>query len=259
VQDKPVHKAAGEIRFGAFDRGLDAVRAIAQSGLDPANCRLLDAAEAAINAGVTDGSCLLVLGFESADHPVDDAMRRAVRLATENGGTYRPVSKQDDPDQPNAVRAWRSAFLRMPYLRDMLARLGVIVETFETACTWDRAAALCEAVRTEVGAAIERLCRGPGIVTCRLTHVYPDGVAPYFTVLAQGYSGAEVSMWDEIKAVASEELLRLGATITHHHAVGRDHLRWYERQRPDPFGTALRAVKKSLDPTGILNPGVLFH
>jgi len=66
-------------------------------------------------------------------------------------------------------------------------------------------------------------------------------------------------MWDEIKAVASEELLRLGATITHHHAVGRDHLRWYERQRPDPFGTALRAVKKSLDPTGILNPGVLFH
>ncbi|HET9143035.1 FAD-binding oxidoreductase [Actinophytocola sp.] len=258
VQDKPVHKAAAAVRFGTFDRALDGVRAIAQSGLDPANCRLLDAAEAAVNAGVTDGSCLLVLGFESADHPVDSAMDRALRLAAEHGGTYRRVSKQDDPDQPNAVGAWRSAFLRMPYLRDTLARLGVIVETFETACTWDRAPALCAAVRSEVGAAIERLCSGPGIVTCRLTHVYPDGVAPYFTVLANGSRGAEVSLWDEIKATASETLLRLGATITHHHAVGRDHLRWYERQRPDPFGTALRAVKKSLDPTGILNPGVLF-
>jgi alkyldihydroxyacetonephosphate synthase len=157
------------------------------------------------------------------------------------------------------VSAWRAAFLRMPYLRDALARLGVVVETFETACTWDRAAELYETVRAEVGAAIERLCSEPGILTCRLTHVYPDGVAPYFTVLARGSSGAEVSMWDDIKASASEVLMRLGATITHHHAVGRDHIRWYEAQRPEIFASALRAAKKSLDPRGILNPGVLFR
>ncbi|HEU5474881.1 MAG TPA: FAD-binding oxidoreductase [Actinophytocola sp.] len=259
VMDRPVHKASAGVRFDTFGRALAGVRAIAQSGLEPSNCRLLDAAEAAINAGVTDGSCLLVLGFESADHPVDTALDRALRLATDHGGTYRRVSTRDGSDQPDAVDAWRSAFLRMPYLRDTLARLGVIVETFETACTWDRAERLCEEVRAEVGAAIGRLCRGPGIVTCRLTHVYPDGVAPYFTVLAKGRSGAEVSIWDEIKSASSEALMRLGATITHHHAVGRDHKRWYERQRPDPFGAALRAVKKSLDPSGILNPGVLFH
>jgi alkyldihydroxyacetonephosphate synthase len=259
LRDRPRHKASAGIRFGSFDAGLAAVRAIAQSDLDPSNCRLLDAAEAAINAGVRDGSCVLVLGFESADQPVDAALARAVELAADHGGAYRPVSTQDTPDRPDAVGAWRSAFLRMPYLRDALVRLGVIVETFETACTWDRAAEVCASVRTEIGAAIERLCKEPGILTCRLTHVYPDGVAPYFTVLARGSRGAEVSMWDEIKALAGEVLTRNGASITHHHAVGRDHIPWYERQRPKPFGVALRAAKDSLDPSGILNPGVLFH
>jgi len=259
LQDRPAHKASAGVRFGTFAAGLDAVRALAQSGLDPSNCRLLDAAEAAINTGAQDGSCVLLLGFESADHPVDASLARAVEIAADHGGTYRRVSTQDSRDQPDVVGAWRSAFLRMPYLRDMLARLGVIVETFETACTWDRAAGVYETVRAEIGAEIGRLCKEPGIVTCRLSHVYPDGVAPYFTVMARGRRGAEVSMWDEIKAAASEVLLRLGATITHHHAVGRDHFPWYERQRPDPFAAALRAAKKSLDPSGILNPGVLFH
>jgi alkyldihydroxyacetonephosphate synthase len=259
LRDRPTHKASADIRFGTFAAGLAAVRAIAQSDLDPSNCRLLDAGEAAINAGVRDGSCVLVLGFESADRPVDAALDRAVELAGDHGGSYRRVSTLDTPDQPDTVNAWRSAFLRMPYLRDALVRLGVIVETFETSCTWDRAADLYESVRAEIGSAIERLCKEPGILTCRITHVYPDGVAPYFTVLARGRSGAEVSMWDEIKAVASEVLVRHGASITHHHAVGRDHIRWYERQRPEPFGLALLAAKKSLDPSGILNPGVLFH
>jgi alkyldihydroxyacetonephosphate synthase len=255
LQDRPVHRASVSVRFGGFADGVDAVRAIAQSGLDPSNCRLLDAAEAAINLGVTDGSCVLVLGFESAHHPVDRALAHAVAIAADHHGRESPGSTQDRSD---AVGAWRSAFLRMPYRRDALARLGVIVETFETACTWDRAASLCDAVRAEVGAAIGQICGEPGIVTGRFTHVYPDGVAPYFTVIARGRRGSEVAMWDQIKAAASEILHRLGATITHHHAVGRDHRRWYDRQRPDPFAAVLSAAKKSLDPSGILNPGVLF-
>lgn len=259
LQDRPVHKTSASVRFAGFADGLAAVRAIAQSGLDPSNCRLLDAAEAAINAGVQDGSCVLVLGFESADHPVDAALARALRLAADHRGTYSPVSTQDTPGRPDAVGAWRSAFLRMPYLRDALARLGVLVETFETACTWDRAEELYETVRDGVAAAIADVTGEPGIVTCRLTHVYPDGVAPYFTVIARGRRGSEVSMWDAVKICSSELLERLGATITHHHAVGRDHFRWYDRQRPDPFRAAMIATKKALDPSGILNPGVLFH
>jgi alkyldihydroxyacetonephosphate synthase len=146
----------------------------------------------------------------------------------------------------------------MPYIRDALARSGVVVETFETACTWDSAERVCDSVRAGVRAATEEICGESGIVTVRLTHVYPDGVAPYFTVIAPARRGSEVQMWDQIKAAASDLLSGLGASITHHHAVGRDHLRWYEAQRPDLFGEVLRAAKNSLDPRGVLNPGVLF-
>jgi alkyldihydroxyacetonephosphate synthase len=256
LQDRPVHKVAASVAFETFAKGLAAVRAIAHSGLAPSNCRLLDPAEAAINAGATDGASVLVLGFESADHPVDNALARAVELAADHGGTYRPVSTQDGPGR---VGEWRSAFLRMPYLRDALARLGVLVETIETACTWDRAAELYETIRAELAAVTQEVCGEPAIVTCRLTHVYPDGVAPYFTVIARAEQGSEVSMWDAVKYSSSEAIERLGATITHHHAVGRDHFRWYDRQRPIPFRAALLAAKKSLDPREILNPGVLFH
>ena len=97
-----------------------------------------------------------------------------------------------------------------------------------------------------------------GRVTVRLTHVYPDGAAPYFTVLAPARRGAELEQWDAVKAVASEAVLAAGGTITHHHAVGRDHRPWYDRQRPEPFAQALRAAKDALDPRWILNPGALI-
>jgi alkyldihydroxyacetonephosphate synthase len=99
---------------------------------------------------------------------------------------------------------------------------------------------------------------GAGTVTCRLTHAYPDGAAPYFTVLAPARRGGELSQWAEVKAAAAEAVLAAGGTITHHHAVGRQHRPWYERQRPEPFGLALAAAKAALDPAGVLNPGVLL-
>ena len=105
--------------------------------------------------------------------------------------------------------------------------------------------------------AVREVC-GDGRVTCRFTHVYPDGPAPYFTVLAPARRGAELEQWDEIKAAASDAVIAGGGTITHHHAVGRDHRPWYDRQRPDRFADALRAAKAALDPAAILNPGVLM-
>jgi alkyldihydroxyacetonephosphate synthase len=94
-------------------------------------------------------------------------------------------------------------------------------------------------------------------VTCRLTHVYPDGAAPYFTVLAPARRGEEAEQWWEVKRAASDAISAAGGTITHHHAVGRDHRPWYDRQRPEPFAAALRAAKAAVDPAGLLNPGVL--
>lgn len=261
LQERPVHKASAAVAFTDFRRALGAVRALAQSDLSPANCRLLDSGEAALSGAAHDGSSVLVLGFESADEPVAARLERAVALARSHGGRYEGTDgaggREAGPDGDAAVRAWRSAFLRMPYLRDGLARMGAVAETFETAATWDRIPGLIEEVRREVGEAAVKATGFPATVNCRLTHVYPDGAAPYFTVLAAGRPGEEVAVWDDLKAVAGEVLHRHRATITHHHAVGRDHRPGYDRQRPEPFALALRAAKGALDPRGILNPGVL--
>jgi len=252
IQCRPQRRASAVVLFDDFGAALEAVREIAQSGLVLANCRLLDHGEARFG-GAGDGShAVLLLGAESAGPPVDHTVAEAVGLARAAGGV---------PEQPrakSAVGSWRSAFLRMPYLRDGLARTGAVVETFETACTWGIAAELCAQVRENVAEAVREVCGTPGVVNCRLTHVYPDGPATYFTVLATGWAGAQLAQWDEIKAAAGETLARYRATITHHHAVGRDHRPWYDRQRPELFGSVLRAAKQTLDPHGLLNPGVLI-
>jgi alkyldihydroxyacetonephosphate synthase len=241
-----------------------AVRAISQSGLQPANCRLLDGTEAALTSGVQGAGGLLVLGFESADHPVDAWIDRAVELARDHGGDLPDGVKRSDAtvddgsaSREGAAGEWRSTFLRAPYLRDAMARMGLVVETFETACPWDRFETLHHDVVAAATAAVQEVC-GLGVVTCRFTHVYPDGPAPYFSIYAQGRWGDQVAQWDAVKTAVSEALLAAGGTITHHHAVGRDHRPWYDRQRPEPHALALRAAKAALDPASILNPGTLL-
>ncbi|MFE9098207.1 FAD-binding oxidoreductase [Streptomyces sp. NPDC007264] len=258
VQERPRHKASASVTFADFHRALDAVRAIAQSDLAPANCRLLDPGEALLSGASHDGSTVLVLGFESATTPVDNRLTAAVDLARAHGGRGETPAADRDAPADAAVSAWRSAFLRMPYQRDGLARMGAVVETFETAATWERIPGLIDAVRTEVGAAAAKATGHPATINCRLTHVYPDGAAPYFTVALAGRPGDEVEVWDDIKAAATDVLHRHRATITHHHAVGRDHRPGYDLQRPEPFALALRAAKNALDPHHVLNPGVLL-
>jgi alkyldihydroxyacetonephosphate synthase len=245
IQPKPEHRASRAVTFGSFLDGAEAVCALAQSGLHPSNCRLIDEHEARQTAAAE--SSLLVLGFESTDSPVDALIERGLAICREHGGSPRERSS-------DSVADWREAFIRMPYLRDMLVRLGVLADTFETAITWDRFAAFQEAVVGATRAALGEPCR----VTCRFTHVYPDGPAPYFTVLAPARRGDEEAQWWEMKRAASDAIIAAGGTITHHHAVGRDHREWYDQQRPDAFAAALRGAKAAVDPAGIMNPGVLF-
>ena len=261
LQARPVFRAAASITFDAFAQGAEAVRAIAQAGLYPANCRLLDANEALL-AGASDGThAVLLLAFESADHPLDAWMQRALVCAADHGGQVPPgagITRADGGgDRDGAAGAWRRSFLDAPYLRDALVGLGFISETFETAVTWDRFAPFHDGLIDATQAALRQVCGG-GQVSVRFTHAYPDGPAPYLTVLAPARPNSQLEQWAEIKAAASEAILRLGGTITHHHAVGRDHRPWYDRQRPEPFAQALRASKAVLDPAGILNPGVLI-
>jgi alkyldihydroxyacetonephosphate synthase len=273
VRPRPEFKASCGVEFDDFLAAARAVREISQSGLYPSNCRLLDALEAGTTGAGSGEKSLLVLGFESPHHPVDTSMDIALKIAAEHGGT--PISPPTGRKSPymegnrpvggdSAVESWRSAFLLAPYLRDTFVACGVLSDTFETAITWDRFedfhASAMEAARAKVAEICDTPAEGPGAprVTCRFTHVYPDGPAPYFTVMAPALRGGEVEQWDEIKAAASEAVIEGGGTITHHHAVGRDHRPWYDRQRPAPFAAALRAAKRELDPAAILNPGVLI-
>ena len=275
VRPRPEFKTSCGVEFDDFLAAAAAIREISQSGLHPANCRLLDAMEAGTTGAGSGEKNLLVLGFESPHLPVGESMRLALDIAQSHGGTPNSPptglkrvdtsrSRPVDPGSRDVVGAWRGAFLLAPYLRDTFVACGVLSETFETAITWDRFedfhTTTMAAVRKKVAEVCDAPADGAGAprVSCRFTHVYPDGPAPYFTVIAPAVRGGEVEQWDEIKAAAAEAVIEGGGTITHHHAVGRDHRPWYDRQRPAPFAAALRAAKAELDPAGMLNPGVLI-
>jgi alkyldihydroxyacetonephosphate synthase len=270
LQDRPTHQASASIAFPTMTKAVAAVRALSQSGLYPTNCRLLDATEAQ-NNGVGDGAmAILVLGFESADHPLDAWMARALELVGDQGGLYDAdaVARSLAPrsgtaeHRQGAAGAWRNAFIRMPYSRDLSLALGAIGDTFETAITWDRFEALYEGVRERTAAAIREISGHAGGVSCRFTHIYPDGPAPYFSYSARGTTtgdlASSLARWREIKRATNDIVVDLGGTVTHHHAVGRDHRSGYERQSPPLFRAALTAAKAALDPAGVLNPGVLI-
>ncbi len=236
VVGRPVFRAAASVVFDSFDDGVAAARALAQSGLHPSNCRLLDRAEARFSG--TGDQPVLLIGFESAAFPVDTVLAQALECSGDHGGTpvagpasgpapsrSSPAGGGGDPGRDPTADTWRRAFFDLPYLRDGLVAFGAI---------------------------------GGGLVTCRFTHVYPDGPAPYYTVIAPGRAGAELEQWAAVKEAASVAIDRAGGTATHHHAVGRDHRPGYDRERPDLFAAVLRAAKATLDPAGVLNPGVLF-
>ena len=254
VQDRPRFRASSSVAFESFEDAWHAAREVALSGLWPANCRLLDHDEAMIS-GSGDGSrSILIVTFESADHEVGPWMARAAEICRAHNGEL-PEAAAARSDE-GAAGLWRSAFIRGGHLHDAYVRLGLVQETFETAITWNRFPEFHAAVLEATRQALVEQCGG-GIVSCRFAYVYPDGPAPYYTVVAPGRPGAELQQWAAIKEAASDTLLRLGGTITHHHAVGRSHRRWYDQQRPDLFADALRAAKRSLDPAGVMNPGVL--
>jgi alkyldihydroxyacetonephosphate synthase len=183
-------------------------------------------------------------------------MARALECCADHGGV--PEAAGADAHLEGAAGQWRNAFIRMPYGREKMTPRGIISDTFETAITWDRFEAFHDRVKAAAGQAIRDATGRPGQVTCRFTHVYPDGPAPYFSFHALGRHGALIEQWQTIKTAASDAVIAGGGTITHHHAVGRDHRPWYDRQRPELFAAALTAAKRTLDPRGTLNPGVLI-
>ncbi len=265
LQQRPKWRATASVTFDNFLQGAEAVRHIAQSGLFPANCRLLDEQEVMINQVAEKPCAVLVLGFESADHPVEEKMQRALAIALDNGGNLRGevvYNASHGDSKASEAESWRNAFIRMAYWRNRVAAFGIMADTFETAITWDRFPAFYKTIKQAMEEAITEITGHPCSFSCRFTHVYPDGPAPYFTFYAVGDTGGELQncldKWKQIKLLSMQLLADHGATVTHHHAVGRDHRFGYERQTSQLFRKTLAASKACIDPAAILNPGVLI-
>jgi alkyldihydroxyacetonephosphate synthase len=251
-----------------FAAGGQALRALAREHVLPDVARLSDEQETRLSlalagAGGAKGrlgraylrlrgyseGCLAILGFEGAIEEVAFRRRRALALARGCGG----LAVGRSPGE-----AWLKGRFAAPYMRDELLTHGVMVETLETAAQWSNLHALHRAV----GQAIARALNAggtPGLVMCHVSHVYETGASLYFTLIARQREGDEIGQWRAVKQAAGEAILAGGGTITHHHAIGRDHARWMGREVGSGGVAALRALKSELDPAGIMNPGKLVE
>ena len=239
-------------RFESFWQGADAVRRVVQDGPRPTVLRLSDEAETALDLarpselGGGASGCLAITGYEGSAHEV--ASRRATVTAVLEAAGAQAV--------PEAGQAWARDRYRGPYLRDALLDAGALVETLETVAFWSALPRLYERVTTALQESLSAQ-GSPPVVLCHISHVYASGASLYFTVACAQLEDP-VAQWRSAKAAAGDAILAAGGSITHHHGVGRDHVKWYAREIGDLGLDALAAVKRRLDPQGILNPGVLI-
>ena len=259
LQNRPTFRSSCTVEFINYEDALKALRLISQSGLFPSNCRLLDANEALFNGAGDGKSHLLILAFESADHDKKASLERALEIAKDNKGNFEVPSQDSQAHRSGSSGTWRNSFIKAPYLRESFTRRGIIQDTFETSITWDKSKDFIQAVKDDTSKAILEITGKPSLVTCRITHSYPDGLAPYFTFGAYATPSTMIDTWKEIKCATNEICVSKGGTVTHHHAVGRDHRpNGYDVQRDDLFSKVLIEAKAALDPKGIMNPGVLI-
>ncbi|SDC39013.1 FAD-binding oxidoreductase [Nocardioides lianchengensis] len=250
VRRLPTEKVYEGWRWPSFEAGRDAMRTLAQAGLLPTVLRLSDEAETSINLArpdaigdSSDGGCLMITGYEGTPEAVAARRDAVTPVLTGLGGLTADAG---------VGPAWVEGRFRAPYLRDSLLDVGVLVETLETATFWSNVPRLY----ADVKAALVASLGTSTLVLCHVSHVYETGCSLYFTVAAQE-ADDPLAQWAAAKAAASDAMVATGATITHHHAVGTDHKPWLAAEIGALGVSVLRAVKADLDPTGILNPGVL--
>jgi alkyldihydroxyacetonephosphate synthase len=251
----------------SFESGAEIVRAMAQGAGLPDVVRVSDEEETQGSLALSGprglagrlfggylglrkrrGGCLTIVGFEGGEESVARRRALAVRELRSGGAAYLGQA---------AGRSWEHGRYQGPYLRDTLMERGAMVETLETSHTWSRLRELHAAVAAAIHGSLEGQGT-PGFVFCHLSHAYADGASLYFTFIARSRQGEELEQWRQVKRAASEAIVACGGTITHHHAVGRDHAPYMEAEVGRTGLEVLRAVKAQLDPAGIMNPGKLL-
>jgi alkyldihydroxyacetonephosphate synthase len=266
VRPRPEQQRFEAWSLPRFADGSEALRELEQAGAAPDVARLSDASETRLSLLLashpastkllraylrTRGrahACLTILGFDGEPAQITRRRARARAILRRHGALALG---------PAPAAAWAKGRFHGAYLRDELLRRGVLVDTLETATTWTHLGevhrAVAEALRQALAA-----CGTPGLVMCHISHLYPTGASLYFTFLARQQAGAELEQWHAAKAAATDAICAAGATLTHHHAVGHDHAPWLPREVGELGVEALRALKRRLDPVGIMNPGKLL-
>ncbi len=266
VQGRPVFRGSASVTFATWEGAWQACKAVVQAKLWPANARILDPVEAGNAAGLDGTAAVLILGFESADVPQGELLQQALKLAREAGGEVDESSVRvvdgptdnTDAGRQGAVGEWRNSFIRAPYSGNMTLGLGMVGDTFETSITWDRWPEFDRNVRAAVTEALQRVCGG-GTLSCRFTHVYPDGPAPYYTFSGLGTRGGEYEQWAELQAGGvrcSHGERRHSSPITTPSAATT--APGTTSSAPISSPNRLRAAKRAVDPNSVLNPGVLL-
>jgi alkyldihydroxyacetonephosphate synthase len=264
VRRAPERRAYEGVFFESFAAGSRALHELAGEHVLPDVARLSDENETRMSLALAPGGgvkgrlgraylgargyaggCLAILGFEGTTGEVNFRRGRALQLARRCGG----LGVGSSPGN-----AWLKGRFGAPYLRDDLLEQGVMVETLETATQWSNLAELHRVVSSAIASSLG----DPSLVMCHLSHVYETGASLYFTFLAPQREGAELEQWGEVKRAASQAIVDSGGTITHHHAVGRDHAPWMGSEIGEEGLRVLRAAKAELDPAGIMNPGKLL-
>jgi len=262
VRPQPEERRYEGFMFGSFGEGAEAFRALEQGGAAPDVARLSDedetrmslamagggmkarAAGAYLRARGVAGGCLAICGWEGERDTVVRRRGRTLAMLKRHGAV--PLGQAPG-------RAWAKGRYHGPYLRDELLSRGVFIETLETATQWSNLFTLYRAVGEALRGSLGRC-----VVMCHISHLYPTGASLYFTFLARARAGEELEQWRAAKRAASEAIVASGGTITHHHAVGRDHAEWLPREVGERGIAALRAVRAELDPAGVMNPGKLL-
>ena len=255
-----VHPVPETVRYEAwsfpdFATGADALRAVTQTGTGATVLRLSDEVETGVNLATTHsigeqsvtGGCLAITVFEGTAAHTESRHAETRALLQAHGGT----SLGEEP-----AKAWEHGRFDAPYLRDSLLRAGALCETLETATTWSNVPTLKSAVTEALTSALTASGTA-ALVMCHISHVYPTGASLYFTIVA-GQRGDAAEQWRTAKTAACDAIVANGGTITHHHAVGADHRHWMPAEIGELGVQVLRAVKQTLDPAGILNPGKLI-
>jgi len=263
------------LMFKSFRDGIDAIRETMQNGLIPEMMRLSDPDETRISLMLSSEprefiksattklglwllkrlgylspqACLMILANEGSQESVK-AERDSALQACKRHGVFVIGS--------GVGRTWARERYELPYLRDVLLDHCILVDTLETATTWDKLERLHGMVKKAIESAISSM-GVTGLAFCHVSHAYRDGASLYFTIVAPQVKGKELQQWARMKKAATDCIMRNGGTLSHHHGIGRDHAPWIRQELGSNGLGLLRAMKRQLDPTGIMNPGKLLE